>query len=148
MHSYLSASIRQGEFLSNTVWSSNWKGSLNIYWKSNWQHMDEWSCIWIPRSCHWYHRLSGSVLQVSRRGETAFTHTHTRTELRQVTVEDTFAHVINLHALALERWPSSCRRASTFALALHSYRHTCRFILHEYLIRQQILYQVARIWII
>lgn len=147
MHSCLSASIRQGAFLSNTVWSSNWKGSLNIYWKSNWKHMDEWSCTWIPHSCHRYHRLSGSMLQVSRRGETVFTHTYT--QLKKVTLKgNTFSCVIIFCALVLEHWMSSCSKASIFALALHSYRHTYRFISHEYLIWQQIWYQVVRVWII
>lgn len=62
------------------------------------------------------------------------THTQTYTQLRQATAEDTFACVINLHALVLGRWPSNCSKGSPFALALHSYRHTYRFISHEYLI--------------
>lgn len=65
------------------------------------------------------------------------THTHIHAQLRKVIVEeDTFARVINLCALALEHWPSSCSKALTFAL--HSYRHIYRFLSHEYLILQQI----------
>lgn len=123
----LSASIRQGASLSNTVWSSNLKGSLNIYWKSNWKHMDEWSCTWILHSCHWYYKLSGSTLQVSRRRETATTpchpsqHSKGRLHWWGHSCKLDLPLCMHICTPASECWSSRCSKAWVLALALHSW---------------------------